>query len=95
MATDGARPLDTKYQATAAALVFKQASLIKASRHVVGKVTSVEAELSAIATGIELACQEQCRNIVVFTDSMVQAMKSIDLSAYSRQQDSLCVCRAM
>ena len=60
-----------------------------------GKVTSVEAELSAIATGIELACQEQCKHIVVFTDSIAQAMKSIDPSAHSGQQDSLRVCCAM
>ena len=60
-----------------------------------GKVTSVEAELSAIATGIELACQETCKRIVVFTDSIAQAMKSIDPSTHSGQHDSLRTCRAM
>ena len=92
---DAARPNNEKYQATAGAVLFRNKSLINASRHTVGRVTSAEAELAAICTGVEVAVRLQSTRIIIFTDSIAQARRAVDPSAHSGQPDSLRACRAL
>ena len=52
---DAACPNNERYQATAGAVLYRNKSLIDASRHTVGQVTPAEAELAAVCTGVEVA----------------------------------------
>ena len=77
MGTDAAKP-EGKYQATCAALLYRQGVKIHTARHAAGKVLPSEAELHAIRSGLVIALQmEEVEKIVVFTDSMQQAKRAL------------------
>jgi hypothetical protein len=83
-------------QATAACVVHRQESEVSRHRGAVGSCTAPDAELHAISRGVRDAIEVAgVRHVVVFTDSIWMARRSVDPSPHSNQSASLDLCRAL
>ena len=51
--TDAAKPLEERYQASCAAVVYRQGVRVHMTRHAAGKALASEAELYAIRSGVD------------------------------------------
>lgn len=93
---DGGVPKQRKYQASAAALVYKGSKRLSAIRQPAGRITSIDAELQAICVAItECLKFEECHHIVIFTDTLVASQRALNPSTHFSQSLSLVVCKEL
>ncbi|RXW13928.1 hypothetical protein EST38_g11928 [Candolleomyces aberdarensis] len=94
--TDCSVPKRTAHQATASFVMNGAGREPVTSTWVTGRVLSACAELFAIRSAITRATMlEGCSRIIIFTDSMAAARRSVDPSVHSGQAHSLAVCKAL
>ncbi|RXW14700.1 hypothetical protein EST38_g11152 [Candolleomyces aberdarensis] len=94
--TDCSVPKRTAHQATASFVMNGAGREPVTSTWVTGRVLSACAELFAIRSAIIRATMlEGCSRIIIFTDSMAAARRSVDPSVHSGQAHSLAVCKAL
>ena len=65
------------------------------SKALTGRITAPDAELFAIRLGISKATSMDIECIILITDSLGSARRSVDPSVYSGQAHSLAVCSAL
>ncbi|KAJ2926390.1 hypothetical protein H1R20_g10713, partial [Candolleomyces eurysporus] len=94
--TDCSVPKRTMHQATALFVIEWAGHNPATSTWAAGKTTSACAELFAIrAAVVRATILNGCDHIIVFTNSMSSARRSVDPSVHSGQAHSLAVCKAL
>ncbi|RXW14341.1 hypothetical protein EST38_g11516 [Candolleomyces aberdarensis] len=94
--TDCSVPKRAAHQATASFIMNRAGHEPTASTWVTGRVLSACAELFVIWSAVVRAVMlEGCECIIIFTDSMAAARRSVDPSVHSGQAHSLAVCKAL
>jgi len=68
---------------------------VSSSKAPAGRTTAPDAELFAIRLGVSKATSMDIECIILITDSLDSARKSVDPSVHSRQAHSLAVCSAL
>ncbi|KAF9258716.1 hypothetical protein L218DRAFT_1004637 [Marasmius fiardii PR-910] len=95
VATDATVPPTSRHQAVSGYGIYTGGRLRHRARFASGRVTAPDAELTSIRFAVEYLVMRNfdCDRIVVFTDSIAAAKRSVDPSIHSGQVDSLVVCK--
>jgi hypothetical protein len=95
VAADASVPSDSKFQATAAALIFGSGVQVGRITTAAGKRTPPEVERFALQIGISAALAKECQELVVFSDSLPAVNTIFSPELRSGQIFSLDCCRAI
>ena len=93
--TDASAIPPRNMQAVSAAHIWNLGQQVLSSKAPAGRTTAPDAELFAIRLGVSKATSMDIERIILITDSLGSARRSVDPSVHSRQAHSLAVCSAL
>ena len=93
--TDASAIPPRNMQAISAAHFWRLGHQVSSSKAPAGRTTAPNTELFAIRLGVSKATSMDIEHIILITDSLGSARRSVDLSVHSRQAHSLAVCSAL
>ena len=93
--TDASAIPPRNMQAISAAHFWRLGYQVSSSKAPAGRTTAPDAELFAIRLGVSKATSMNIECIILITDSLGSAKRSVDLSVHSRQAHSLAVCSTL
>jgi len=82
-------------QAVAVAHFWRLGEQVSSSKAPIGRATALDAELFAIRLGVVKATSFDVKRIVIITDSLTAARRTVDASVHSGQAHSLAIVQAL